>query len=63
MGCAFTEENLAHQKDHFWNARDNVIPGVPSVHHLVVLIDVNACAGKRENGCTDTKVLSAYGCN
>ena len=39
----------------------HVVTGVPSGHHLFVLMDANARTGKRRSGSADSKVLGAYG--
>ena len=61
VGYAPTLGSLAREKDHFWNALDSVVTGVPSGDHLFVLMDANARTGKRQSGCADSKVLGAYG--
>ena len=49
------------EKDYFWSSLDEVVKGVPSRDHLLVLIDANARTGLRAIGWTDSKVLGAYG--
>ena len=61
VGYAPTLGSLAREKDHFWNALDSVVTGVPSGDHLFILMDTNARTGKRQSGCADSKVLGAYG--
>lgn len=47
----------------FWNSLKNVVTGVLSGDHLLVPMGANALTGKRQNGCADSKVLGAYGCD
>ena len=61
VGYAPTLGSLAREKDHFWNALDSVVTGVPSGDHLFVLMGENARTGKRQSGCADSKVLGAHG--
>ena len=49
------------ENDYFWNPLDEVVKGVPSRDHLLVLMDANARTGMRGIGWTDSKVLGAYG--
>ena len=52
---------LARETDHFRNALDSVVTGVPSGDHPFVLMDANARTGKRQSECADSKVLGKYG--
>lgn len=38
VGHAPTEGATTHERDHFWNALDSVIAGVPGGDHLLVLM-------------------------
>ena len=61
VGYAPTLDKSTSEKDYFWSALDEVIKGVPSRDHLLVLMDANARTGMRRIGWTDSKVLGAYG--
>ena len=61
VGYAPTLGSRTRETDHFWNALDSVVTGVPSGDHLFVLVDANSETGKRQSGCAESKVLGAYG--
>ena len=48
-------------KNSFWKAVDTAIREVPSGGHVVTMVDANARTGRRGDGCSDKKVLGAYG--
>ena len=49
------------ENDYFWSSLDEVVKGVPSRDHLLVLMDANARTGMGGIGWTESKVLGAYG--
>ena len=55
VGYAPTLEKSTSEKDYFWKSLDEVVKGVPSRDHLLVLIDTNARRGMREIGWTDSR--------
>ena len=61
VGYASTLDKSTSEKDYFWSSLDEVVKGVPSRDHLLVLMDANARTGMRGIGWTDSKVLGAYG--
>ena len=61
VAYAPTLGSLTRETDHFSNALDSVVTGVPSGDHLFVLMDANSQTGKRQSGFADSKVLGAYG--
>ena len=60
-GYAPTLGKSTSENDYFWSSLDEVVKGVPSRDHLLVLMDANARTGMRGIGWTDSKVLGAYG--
>ena len=56
-----TLDKSTGEKGYFWSSLDEVVKGVPSRDHLLVLMDANACTGVKGIGWTDSKVLGAYG--
>ena len=56
-----TLDKSTSEKDCFWNSLDEVVKGVPSRDHHLVLMDANARTGVRGIGWTDSKILGAYG--
>ena len=62
-GYAPTLDKSTSEKYYFWSSLDEVVKGVPSRDHLLVLMDANARTGVRGIGCTDSKVLGAHGCD
>ena len=61
VGYAPTLDKRTSENDYFWSSLDEVVKGVPSRDHLLVLMDVNACTGMIGVGWTDSKVLGACG--
>ena len=61
VGYAPILDAPVREKDHFWNELNNVVSGVPSGDHLLVLMDANARTGKRESACASSKEMGAYG--
>ena len=61
VGYAPSLDKSTSEKYYFWSALDEVVKGVPSRDHLLVLMDKNARTGMRGTGWTDSKVLGAYG--
>ena len=61
VGYAPTLDKSTSEKDYFWSSLDEVVKGVPSRDHLLVLVDANARTGIRGIGWTDGKVSGAYG--
>ena len=61
VGYAPTLGKSTSERDYFWSSHDEVVEGVPSRDHLLVLLDANARTGMRGIGWTDSKVLGAYG--
>ena len=61
VGYAPTLDENTSEKDYFWSSLDEVVQGVPSRDHLLLLMDANARTGMRGIGWTDSKVLGAYG--
>ena len=60
-GYAPTLDKSTSEKDCFWSSLHEVVKGVPSGDHLLVVMDANARTGMREFGWTDRKILGAYG--
>ena len=63
VGYAPTLDKSTSENDYFWSSLDEVVKGVPSRDHLLVLMDANVRTGMRGIGWTDSKVLGAYGCD
>ena len=61
VGYAPTLDKSTSENNYFWSSLDEVVKGVPSRDHLLVLMDANARTGLRGIGWTDSKVLGAYG--
>ena len=64
VAYAPTETQNANDKHAFWTSLDRVVEEVPKHEQLFVLMDANACTGKREKGrvgSMDSKILGAYG--
>ena len=61
VGYAPTPDKSTSEKHYFCSSLDEVVKGVPSRDHLLVLMDANARTGMRRNGWTNNKVLGAYG--
>ena len=64
VGYAPTETQNANNKHAFWTSLDRVVEKVPKHEQLFVLMDANACTGRREKGqvgSKDSKILGAYG--
>ena len=61
VGYAPTLDKSTSENDCFLSSLDEVVKGVPSRDHLLVLMDANARTGMRGIGSTDSKVLGAYG--
>ena len=61
VGYAPTLDKSTSENDYFWSSLDEVVKGVSSRDHLLVLTDANARTGMRGIGWTDSKVLGAYG--
>ena len=61
VGYAPTLDKSTNEKDYFWSSLDEVVNGVPSRDHLLLLMDANARTGMRGIGWTNSKVLGAYG--
>ena len=61
VGYAPTLDKTTSENDYFWSSLDEVVKGVPSRDHLLVLMGANARTGTRGIGWTDSKVLGAYG--
>ena len=61
VGYAPTLDKSTSETDYFWSLLDDVVKGVHSRDHLLVLMDANARTGMRGIGWTDSKVLGAYG--
>ena len=49
------------ENDYFWSSLDEVVKGVPSRDHVLVLMDANARTGMSGIEWTGSKVLGAYG--
>ena len=60
LSYAPTLDKSTGENDYFWSSLDEVVKGVPSRDHLLVLMDANARTGMRGIGWTDSKVLGAY---
>ena len=56
-----THDKSTSEQDYFWSSLDEVVKGVPSRDHLIVLLDANARTGMKGIGWTDSKVLGDYG--
>ena len=61
VGYVPTLDKSTSENDYFWSSLDEVVKGVPSRDHLIVLMHPNARKGLRGIGCTDSKVLGAFG--
>ena len=61
VGYAPTLDKSTSEKNYFWSSLDEVVKGVPSRDHLLVLMDATARTGMRGIGWTDGNVLGAYG--
>ena len=61
VGYAPTLDKSTSGKDYFWSSLDEVVKGVPSRDHLLVLMDAYTPTGMRGVEWTDSKVLGAYG--
>ena len=64
VAYAPTETQNANKKHAFWTSLDRVVEEVPKHEQLFVLMDANACTGRREKrqvGSKDGKILGAYG--
>ena len=64
VGYAPTETQNANDKHAFWTSLDRVVEKLPKHEQLFVLMDVNACTGRREKGqvgSKESKILGAYG--
>ena len=61
VGYAPTLDKSTREKYYFVCSLDEVVKGVPSRDHLLVLMDANARTSMRGIGWTDSKVLGAYG--
>ena len=61
VGYTPTLDKSSSDEYHFWNSIDEVVKGVPSRVHLLVLMDANARTGMRGIRWADRKVLGAYG--
>ena len=61
VGYALTLDKSTSENDYFWISLDEVIKGVPSRDHLLVLMDAHVRTGMGGIGWTDRKVLGAYG--
>ena len=59
VGYAPTLDKSTGEKDYFWSSLDEVVEGIPSKDHLLVLMDANARTGMRGIGWTDSKALGA----
>ena len=56
-----TLDKSTSASDYFWRSLDEVVKGVPSRDHLLVLMDANTRKGMRGVEWIDSKVLGAYG--
>ena len=64
VAYAPTETQNASNKHAFWTTLDRALNEVPRHEQLFVLMDANACTGRREKGgvgSKDNKILGAYG--
>ena len=61
VGYAPTLDKSTSEKYYSWSSLDEVVKGVPSRDHLLVLMDANARTGMRGIGWTESKVLGADG--
>ena len=59
VGYGPTLDKSTSEYDYFWSSIDEVVKGVPSRDHLLVLMDANVRTGMRRIGWTDSKVLGA----
>ena len=61
VGYAPTLDKSTSENDYAWSLLDEMVEGVPSRDHLLVLTNANARTGMRGIGRTDSNVLGAYG--
>ena len=61
VGYAPTLDKSTSEKYHFWSSLDEVVKGVPSRDHLLVMMDASARTGLRGIDWTASKVMGAYG--
>ena len=64
VAYAPTETQNATNKNAFWTSLDKAVEEVPRHEQLFVLVDANACTGRKEKGqvgSKDSKILGAYG--
>ena len=64
MAYASTETQNASIKHAFWTDLDRAVQKVPKYEQLFVLMDANACMGRRKKGqlgCKDNKSFGVYG--
>ena len=61
VGYAPTLDKSIRENDYSCSSLDQVVKGVPSRDHLLVLMDANDCTGMRGIGWTESIVLGAYG--
>ena len=55
VGYAPTLDKSTSERDNFWSSLDEVVKGVPSRDHLLVLMDANARTGMRGIEWTDSR--------
>ena len=60
VGYAPTLDESTIENDCFWSSLDEVVTGVSSRDHLLVLMDANARTGMKGIGWTDSTVLGVY---
>ena len=60
VGYAATLDRSTSENDCVYSSLDDVVMGVPSRDHLLVLMDAIVRAGMRGIGWTDSQVLGAY---
>ena len=60
-GYAPTLDKSTSEEDHFWRSIDEVVKGVRSRNHFLVLMDASARTAIGGIGWTDSKVMGAYG--
>ena len=59
LGDSPTLDKSTSENEHFWNSLE-VVKGIPSRDHLLVLMDANDRTGVRGIGWTNCKVMGAY---
>ena len=64
VAYAPTETHYVSIKHAFWTTFDRAVKEIPRHEQLFVLMDANACTGRREKGgvgSTDNKIPGTYG--